>query len=67
MKYMHPEHNHTSIRVMPGKPHSPFQYQQKPYVIQKVNGKTLDKFGKEVSGDLPEAHILLEEFVYLGE
>ena len=65
MKYMHPDHTHTIIRVMPGKPHSPFSYQQKPYVIQMKDGAFLDKYGKKVaSGDVPEAHIPYEEFIF---
>ena len=62
--YVHPNHTHTSIRVMPGKPHSPFLYQQKPYVIYKKNGKTLDKFGNVVDPTDPVAHIPIEEFVF---
>ncbi len=65
--YMHPEHTHTSIRVMPGKPHSPLPYQQKPYVIHMKDGKALDKFGNKLSSkELPEAHIPYDEFVYRG-
>ena len=64
IKYIHPDHPHTSIRVMPGKLHSPNSFQQKPYVIHRNNGKTLDKFGRVVLADAPEAHIPLEEFVY---
>lgn len=40
--YFHPQHNHISIRVMPGKPHSPFPRQQKPYVNYRKYGKTLE-------------------------
>lgn len=64
MIYMHPTNTHISIRVMPGKPHSSFPYQQKPYVIQMKEGKALDKFGNRVLADTPEAHIPFEEFVY---
>jgi len=67
MVYFHPEHTHTSIRVMPGKPHSPWPYQQKPYVVQTKNGKSLDKSGNIVARDAPEAHIPIEEFVFIGE
>ena len=67
MMYMHPEHTHTSIRVMPGKPHSPLPYQQKPYVIYIKDGKALDKFGNKLTGkELPEAHIPYDEFIYRG-
>jgi hypothetical protein len=67
MIYFHPEHTHTSIRVMPGKPHSPWPHQQKPYVVQTKNGKILDKSGNIVARDAPEAHIPIEEFVFVGE
>lgn len=64
MEYVHPTNNHLRIRVMPGKPHSPFPYQQKPYVVQMKDGKALDKFGNKVAKNAPEAHIPLDEFVY---
>jgi len=64
MIYFHPEHTHTSVRVMPGKPHSPFQHQQKPYVIYRKNGKTLDQFAKAVDAASPEAHIPITQFVF---
>jgi tetratricopeptide (TPR) repeat protein len=65
MKYIHPEHTHESIRVMPGKPHSPNPHQQKPYVVHMRDGKALDKYGYPVIDiSAPEAHIPLEEFVY---
>ncbi len=64
MKYVHPVHEETYIRVMPGKPHSPNPCQQKPYVVQMKDGKVLDKLGNQVLRDAPEAHIPLEEFVY---
>ena len=62
MDYVHPEHNHTSIRVMPGKPHSPHPHQRFPYVIHQVDGKTFDRFGNIVHEKSPAAHIPLEEF-----
>ncbi len=64
IKYVHPENEQTYIRVMPGKSHSPIPSQQKPYVIEMRDGKTLDKLGNVVSSDSPAAHIALEEFVY---
>ncbi|QVL57030.1 MAG: hypothetical protein KFB93_06520 [Simkaniaceae bacterium] len=60
--YVHPEHSHTSIRVMPGKPHSPLPHQQKPYIIFRKNGNVFDKYGKIVDAAAPEAHIPLKEF-----
>lgn len=56
--------NHESVRIMPGKTHSPNAYQQKPYVIHMHDGKALDKFGNKVDSKSIEAHILLEEYVY---
>jgi len=67
MKYVHPNTTFESVRVMPGKPYSPYPYQQKPYVIHIKNDMALDKFGKKVSSNLPEAHIPLEEFIYRSE
>jgi hypothetical protein len=64
MEYMHPTNTHISIRVMPGKPHSPNPSQQKPYIIQKKDGKAFDKHGNMVEQKAPEAHIPLEEFIY---
>jgi hypothetical protein len=64
IKYMHPKHEHSYIRVMPGKPHSPLPHQQRPYVIHVENGEAFDKFGNKVNKNSPEAHIPYEEFVY---
>ena len=55
-------------RVMPGKPHSPFPHQQKPYIVYKKEGKALDQGGSIInkvnSSKTPEAHIPIEEFAY---
>jgi tetratricopeptide (TPR) repeat protein len=64
IKYVHPEHEHISIRVMPGKSHSPYPHQQKPYVIQMKDGKAFNIKGELINHDLPEAHIPLEKFIY---
>ena len=64
VEYAHPDHTHITVRVMPGKPHSPMPHQQQPYVIQKMNGKAVDKHGNYLSLDAPEAHIPIEEFVF---
>jgi len=66
MEYVHPTTTHISVRVMPGKPHSPFPYQQKPYVVQMESGSAIDQFGNRISHSLPEAHIPLEEFIFTG-
>ena len=67
MKYIHPQNPGSCIRVMPGKPHSPFPHQQQPYVVHTKSGKYLDKFGNEVAKDSPQAHIPLSEFTYIGD
>ena len=64
MKYVHPTDEGTFIRVMPGKPHSPSPYQQKPYVCYQKHGNTLDKHGNIVDKEALQAHIPYEEFVY---
>ena len=60
--YVHREYEHTSIRLMFGKPHSPWPAQQKPYVVVTKDGSFYDKFGQAHTSLSPEAHIPLEEF-----
>lgn len=50
--------------VMPGKPHSPFPHQRKPYVIQMKDGKAFDELGNLVDLNAPEAHLPIGKFVY---
>jgi hypothetical protein len=64
IEYVHPINPHIRVRVMPGKLHSPNPYQQKPYAIQQIDRGALDKAGKYISRDSPEAHIPIEEFIY---
>ncbi|MBS0621879.1 MAG: hypothetical protein JSR80_02840 [Verrucomicrobia bacterium] len=64
MRYVHPKDEGTSIRIMPGKPHSPFPHQREPYVIQLKNGQAIDKYGNRVSPKSPDAHIPINEFKY---
>jgi len=64
MEYVHPTNTHLSVRIMPGKPHSPNPYQQQPYVIQMKHGQALDKHGNMLNKKEPKAHIPLEEFIY---
>ena len=65
IKYVHPDHTHESIRIMPGKPHNPNPYQQKPYVVHMKDGSALDKYGNPlIDNSLPEAHIPFDEFIY---
>jgi hypothetical protein len=64
MEYIHPTNKNLSVRVMPGKSHSPHPHQQKPYVVQMKDGKAFDKQGNMIDHRTSEAHILLEEFIY---
>jgi hypothetical protein len=64
IKYVHPTNEGTYVRIMPGKPHSPYPYQRMPYINQRINGESLDKFGNIVNNKSPEAHVLINEFVY---
>lgn len=41
MKYISPKNSGTYVRIMPGKPHSPMVYQQKPYAIQLKDGHAI--------------------------
>jgi hypothetical protein len=66
IKYVHPTDTGTYVRVMPGKPHSPYPYQQKPYVNLRKNGNSLDKNGNIVEHNSIEAHIPYDEFIYQG-
>ncbi|MCI5052293.1 MAG: hypothetical protein MRY21_04030 [Simkaniaceae bacterium] len=48
---------------MPGKPYSGMPGQRGPYVIDKINGKTLDKHGMVVDKtEVDKAYIPLKEF-----
>ena len=64
MEYFHPTNTHLKVRVMPGKSHSPFPHQQRPYVIQMKDGKAFNKKGKLIEKNKAEAHIPLEEYTY---
>jgi tetratricopeptide (TPR) repeat protein len=64
MKYVHPNNEQNYIRVMPGKPHSPYPYQQKPYVNVMKDGKTIDNFGNVVLNTSEEAHIPYDQYIY---
>ncbi len=66
IEYIHPTNVHITVRVMPGKPHSSFEYQHNPYVIQKIEGKIIDELGRIVDKKASEAHIPLSKFVFKG-
>ena len=63
MEYVHPTNTHLSVRVMPGKSHSPHPHQQKPYVVQMKDGKAFDKHGNLVLHESPEAHEPIPEIL----
>ena len=54
------------VRVMPGNPHSPNAYQQKPYVVQRKGKKALTVDGELIPWELSEAHIPLEQYNFKG-
>jgi RHS repeat-associated protein len=54
----------NNVRVQSGNPNSPNSAQQKPYVKQTQNGKTVDVNGKQVDPKSKEAHIPREEFKF---
>ena len=63
--YHAPGNTHQNVRVMPGSPNNPNPVSQKPYVVWKKDGKTLDKFGNP-STDPNKTHIPLDEFKFKG-
>ncbi len=67
IKYVHPTDEGTYVRIMPGRPHSSNPRQQNPYVNQRINGKSIDKEGNIISNKSEEAHISVEEYVYIEE
>ena len=52
----------VDVRVMPGDLKSPNPSQRHPYVVHNVNGQYLNKNGKVVGGNHPEAHIPYSEY-----
>ena len=67
IEYVHPTLEKTSIRVMPGMPHSPNPSQQIPYVVHLIENKAVDKYGNFVNPKSPKAHVPLDEFIYQEE
>ena len=64
IKYVAPKDTTTYVRVMPGKPHSPYPYQQKPYVKQQIKGTPMNKHGKKAKSKSEESHIPINEYIY---
>ncbi|PCI92331.1 hypothetical protein COB11_07625, partial [Candidatus Aerophobetes bacterium] len=64
IKYVNPKDSGTYVRVMPGKPHSPWPHQRKPYICEKKYGKSLDKYGNSVKRKSREAHIPINDYIY---
>ena len=54
----------NNVRVQGGNPKSPNPAQQKPYVKQTQNGKSVDANGKQVDPKSKEAHIPKEDFKF---
>ena len=66
-EYVNPDNAHDRVRAMPGNPNSPNPAQQEPYVKWQKSGQPLDKSGKPVKGDSPEAHIPRKDFKFPKE
>lgn len=54
----------NNVRVQGGNPKSPNSGQQKPYVKETKNGKTVDAKGKPVDPKSKEAHIPKDDYKY---
>ncbi|WP_396171198.1 hypothetical protein [Flavobacterium sp.] len=54
----------NNVRVQSGNPNSPNAAQQKPYVKQTSNGKTVDAKGKQVPSNSAESHIPKKDFKF---
>ena len=63
-EYVDREYQHTSIRVMFGKPRSPNPAQRTPYVVYQKDGNFVNKNGTFISSSSKEAHISYEEFKF---
>jgi len=64
-KFLDPQNpSGNNVRVQNGNPNSPNPAQQKPYVKQTQNGKTVDVNGKQVDPKTKEAHIPKQDFKY---
>lgn len=54
----------NNVRTQNGNPKSPNKAQQKPYVKETKNGKTVDAKGKPVPSDSQQAHIPRDKYKY---
>lgn len=64
-KFLDPKNpSGNNVRVQSGNPNSPNPAQQKPYVKQTQNGKSVDVNGKQVDPKSREAHIPREDFKF---
>ena len=67
IKYIDPKNRGNDVRIQRGNPTSQYPKQRGDYVKWKKNGQYLDKRGKPVPGDSPEAHIPVDEFKFNQE
>jgi hypothetical protein len=64
-KFVDPNNpNGNNVRVQGGNPYSPNPAQQKPYVKETRNGKTVDVNGKQVDSKSAESHVPKEKYKY---
>ncbi|MBS0224341.1 MAG: hypothetical protein JSR91_26775 [Proteobacteria bacterium] len=68
MRYFNPKNAHDQVRVMPGNPKSPNPFQQRPYIVDRNNGRVMDRNGQPIEGANPEkspdAHIPYEDYTF---
>ncbi|WP_374136160.1 RHS repeat-associated core domain-containing protein [Sphingomonas sp.] len=65
-KYTDPANSHNNVRDMPGNPNSSNPAQQNPYVRENVSGQPIDRAGRPVDGNSPDAHIPRDVYRYRG-
>jgi RHS repeat-associated protein len=63
--YTQPGNQHSWVRVMQGRPNSPYPNSREPYVRWQRNGATLDVNGDVVAKNSEAAHIPLDVFRFL--
>ena len=67
-RYIDPTNPHNEVRVMPGKPSSPYPNSRKPYVRWKKDGQYLDASGNVADRKDPaSSHIPLDQFKFRPE
>jgi len=70
VKFINPSNIHDNVRIMPGRPSTPFETTQKPYAKRQRNGSLVDRLGNKIISNgqnqnrSSESHIPLEQFIF---